>query len=67
MVHGDLLYIEMFTPQRGWALGSQRDLYAWILATTDGGRTWIDRTPLLVRYYAEAEGKQVLVVAESSR
>ena len=58
----DLLYIEMFTPQRGWALGSQRDHYAWILATGDGGRTWTDRTPQLKFYNRGKAGLEDIAV-----
>jgi len=48
LVPGDeitIVEIEMFTPQRGWALGYQEDHYAWILFTDDGGLSWADRTP----------------------
>lgn len=58
----DLLYIEMFTPQRGWAMGSQRDHYAWILATGDGGRTWTDRTPQLKFYNRGKAGLEDIAV-----
>lgn len=64
----NLLQIEMFTAQQGWALGSQRDQYVWILSTGDGGRTWTDRTPALIFYDRGKTGlKDITVYFQDER
>jgi len=43
----NLVQIKMLDINNGWGIGEiENDLNSHILTTTDGGRTWLDRTPL---------------------
>jgi photosystem II stability/assembly factor-like uncharacterized protein len=58
--------IKMLDPQNGWSIAQvENDLYAHILFTSDGGKTWKDKTPIQALAGAPADGLDALAFFNS--
>jgi len=61
-------FLKMLDPQNGWSIAQvDTDLFAHILLTSDGGKSWKDRTPAAPLLEAPADGLDAVAFFNSTQ